>query len=141
MKTHCPKCKKQLRLSRSHIGRRIQCPKCQSAFVIPFRNKKTQKVECAIEKTRHGKYQSRYSCPACAERLRSDEKEVGKVIPCPACSIFFEVPGSRQIREIHEDMARRERAAKEKARLERKAVQARLDEQRRQEEVRRAEES
>ncbi|QDS99059.1 zf-TFIIB domain-containing protein [Adhaeretor mobilis] len=146
MNVKCPHCKKSLKAPDSHAGKQGQCPNCKGVFIVSSLTSSTarqpseQNIPSEIKKNWFGKYQSRYACPSCEEKLISGPDEIGCQISCPSCSTAFVVPGKEQLSAIESQKKREDAEAQEKLELEQRQKEEVADVKRKQEEARRREE-
>ena len=129
MNIKCLSCMQRLKIPDSSVGKRVKCPKCNNSFAT-LPKKLKEEIPCALKKTKKG-FQTRYSCPSCKCKLRSDENEMGHVIPCPSCGTRFRAPGRNRVDELKIEQKRQFAVARKQAKLDDRKRQDELAERRR----------
>ena len=93
---HCERCGQKIRVAASYQGRRGKCPECKGIVVIPgsespgrvgHRTKspgKSPSGSASVVTMR---------CPVCEHNLQAPLSAIGKILECPSCGSFAEVPG------------------------------------------------
>jgi uncharacterized protein (DUF983 family) len=69
----CPRCTRELRVSRKYTGERVQCKLCAAPFRLDYENA--------------GLVRSAFfaRCPHCSEELRAAQKYLGMNVACKHC--------------------------------------------------------
>lgn len=101
----CPKCRAVLHPRVERVGRRVRCPDCYSAVLVP----QPAEPEAAPKKRDPGEYAVRGAlaparseaadaaffpvlCPKCQARLHPRRTHVGRRARCPDCDTIFVIP-------------------------------------------------
>lgn len=104
MKFACSQCGKAIRVSKRHAGKKGKCPNCKSAINLPLLGilisvegkKKSIEPEAVSSGTIN------FECMMCEAKLQEPKSSAGKIIECPKCGGFAEVPGMQEANEKQE---------------------------------------
>jgi len=97
---NCPACERRLGARLEHAGKRTRCPRCGTAFTIP-RPPAAPPVSPPPPAPKEEPPLPgpgavfEIACPSCQAALQAGTEDVGRVEPCPACGIPFEIPAPR----------------------------------------------
>jgi uncharacterized protein (DUF983 family) len=69
----CPRCTRQLRVSRKYTGERVQCKLCSAPFRLDYANPGLMRSAFFAR------------CPHCSEELRAAPKYLGVHVACKHC--------------------------------------------------------
>lgn len=70
----CPKCKRELRISRKYVGQNVVCKHCETKFLLDL---------SAGDVKTNAFYAT---CPHCDQELRASPKYAGENVACKRCS-------------------------------------------------------
>ena len=91
----CPQCNAQLAVGGENAGKRIRCPKCQSAVQVPDGEVATPSKPVEVDAApASGSTADRItaSCPKCSAKLAVDVEKSGMQLHCPKCQAVVQVP-------------------------------------------------
>jgi hypothetical protein len=91
----CPQCNAQLAVGGENAGKRIRCPKCQSAVQVPGGEVATPSPPVEVETApASGSTADRITatCPNCNAKLAVGVEKSGMQLHCPKCQAVVQVP-------------------------------------------------
>ena len=96
IKFHCKNCGKGIRVPKIYAGKKGKCPKCKNIVIIPG----FESLSAVDSHTDSSKRPSpapasmiMFQCTMCDENMQAPESARGKLLECPNCGSFAEVPG------------------------------------------------
>jgi hypothetical protein len=91
----CPQCNAQLAVGGENAGKRIRCPKCQSAVQVPDGEVAPPNPSAEVDAApASGSTADRItaSCPKCNAKLAVGVEKSGMQLHCPQCQAVVQVP-------------------------------------------------
>jgi hypothetical protein len=91
----CPQCNAQLAVGAENAGKRIRCPKCQSAVQVPDGDAAPPNPPPEVETApASGSTADRITatCPNCSAKLAVGVEKSGMQLHCPKCQAVVQVP-------------------------------------------------
>ncbi|MCA9211699.1 MAG: hypothetical protein KDB27_01430 [Planctomycetales bacterium] len=79
MKISCPMCKSQFLVAKESIGKKVQCKKCATVFLVG-RPKPANQAPDTV----------RVACPHCNAACRVAKENIGKHVRCKSCELIFQ---------------------------------------------------
>lgn len=76
LKFDCPHCHARLSAEPEHYGKKVDCPECSMALMVP----RPQDIGAALQ-DHHDTV--KFLCPHCNRRLSAVSHQFGKEMPCP----------------------------------------------------------
>lgn len=70
----CPRCDKELRVSRKYVGEKVLCKHCSGSFSLDISHGKVDVLAYYAP------------CPACSQELRASKKYLGQKVACKHCT-------------------------------------------------------
>jgi len=99
IKFHCKECGRKISVPQIHAGKKGKCPKCRNIVVVP----KLGDLSAVDSQTASVEQPSPaptsmvgFQCPMCDENMQVPESFRGKIIECPSCGSYAEVPTSEE---------------------------------------------
>lgn len=90
----CPQCNAQLAVGRENAGKRIRCPKCQSAVQVPDGEVTPPNPPAEVDAAPASGSTDRITatCPKCSAKLAVGLEKSGLQLRCPKCQAPVQVP-------------------------------------------------
>jgi membrane associated rhomboid family serine protease/DNA-directed RNA polymerase subunit RPC12/RpoP len=100
IKFHCKNCGKGIRVPQIYAGKKGKCPKCKNIVIIPgFES--LSAVDSHTDSPRRPPpapaSMVSFQCPMCDDKMQAPGSARGKLLECPNCGSFAEVPGKNEI--------------------------------------------
>ena len=110
----CSNCTTALVARRNQAGKRLRCPLCNTAIVVPRESRSQTPAEAYAVANESGgtappaAEQGFYvNCPVCRTRIHATRKQAGQTIVCPDCGTKVTIPAASQQQALPAASARK----------------------------------
>lgn len=95
IKFNCENCGHKISVPKIYAGKKGKCPQCKTVIVVPDAES-LNAVDSQSGAVKQDPSKStgivRFQCPMCDEDMQAPESSRGKILECPNCSSYAEVP-------------------------------------------------
>ncbi|MHC4557521.1 MAG: DUF5684 domain-containing protein [Planctomycetota bacterium] len=104
IKFNCENCGHKISVPKTYAGKKGKCPQCKTVVVVPGAENLSA-VDSQTGSVKQPPSKSTdivsFQCPMCDEDMQAPESSRGKLLQCPNCGSYAEVPGEEDHSKEH----------------------------------------
>lgn len=97
---HCKSCGQKINVAGKYAGKKGKCPKCKNIVIVP-RAQNVSSVETQAGSPKEASHTNiplvSFQCSMCDNYMEAPESSRGKLLECPNCGCYAEVPKKEKI--------------------------------------------